>query len=584
MAFGLFKKKKSLKEINAQLRLERDRFVAFAFASADILIEVDSTGLMTYVDGAISKMVGGKNGPPKNGQPLMSLFADNEKKTIRDLLFERGGVTRIDNIKVHINGKNDKPMPFMMSGFKLPDLDDHYFITFSLIKGEANDLTKRDPRTGMLKKEAFSKSAGKQVMDAQQRGQDVSMTLVDFPEFAEFLDNLEPTRARELMGKITNYLGSRSMADDAAGIIREGTYGFLHDSGTSMQQVASELAELTKEADPEGTGTKVRSRTLKMDAKGLTEQDAANALLYTINKFAQDSGDGFNLTSLGESYQTMVDETVKKISAFKNTIHNDKFEVAFQPIVDLKTTRIHHYEGLVRFDDRETFENPFEFISFGEQAGIIGEFDLAMIQKVLDMLQERAGKNRQPVVSINLSGRSLTSSLFKDALRKMLKANKDISSQVVFEITESYKIEDLDAANKFIQELRRNGNAVCLDDFGSGESSFEYLKKLHIDFVKIDGSYVKESLGTKRGRHLLRAISALCNDLNISTIAEMIENENVARFLADAGITLGQGFYFGKPDPSVQKLHSCTQLSPMINQTFRARKFKQAQRRWWSRH
>ncbi|MFZ0693682.1 MAG: EAL domain-containing protein, partial [Alphaproteobacteria bacterium] len=101
--------------------------------------------------------------------------------------------------------------------------------------------------------------------------------------------------------------------------------------------------------------------------------------------------------------------------------------------------------------------------------------------------------------------------------------------------------------NAIIQSLRRTGFPVCLDDFGAGESAFHYLRALDVDMVKIDGSYVRDALAEPKDRYFLKSIAGLCNDLGISTIAEMIEQEKTIELLRSCNVKFGQGYLFGRP-------------------------------------
>ncbi|MBM3510694.1 MAG: EAL domain-containing protein [Alphaproteobacteria bacterium] len=121
----------------------------------------------------------------------------------------------------------------------------------------------------------------------------------------------------------------------------------------------------------------------------------------------------------------------------------------------------------------------------------------------------------------------------------------------MFEVTESAEIINLEQTNKLIRELRDKGHHVCLDDFGAGAAAFQYLRALDIDFVKIDGSYVREALSKPNGKSFLKAMASLCADIGIDTIAEMVEDEPVAKFLIEACVKYGQGYLFGKPAPGV---------------------------------
>ncbi len=283
----------------------------------------------------------------------------------------------------------------------------------------------------------------------------------------------------------------------------------------------------------------------------------------------------------------MLDDTVERITQFKDTVDFKKFEIAYQPIVDIKNGIVHHYECLVRLNESETFSNPFQFISFGEQANLIADFDLAMMQRTLETLEEASKQGNFPLVAVNLSGRSLSSNLFMDAFKELMLQKPKTSKQIIIEITESCKITDFEIVGNFIDELKAEFESLfCLDDFGTGESSFDYLRNLQVDFIKIDGSYVKESVKTLRGRQMLRAMANLCSSLGVQTIGEMVEDEKAAGLLYDSGVRFGQGYLFGKPTIDPETLTLWGKPTPYFRSTVRARRFKDPdapKKEWWER-
>jgi EAL domain-containing protein (putative c-di-GMP-specific phosphodiesterase class I) len=566
------------------LKSERDRFVAFAFASADLLIELNDKGDIAYADGATMGLLGLKS-EDMVGKSFISFVNDADVKTAHEILSDAEHISRLENVKLRIDSKLHGKLPFAVSGFQLPYLKNHYYLTLSVAREDISpdDLNKRDLNTGLLKKENFAESANKKIREATESGQPLKMTLLNFPELKALLDGMPADESNHLVAAISDYLRSKSVDGDSAGLLKEGAYGFLHDEKLDEKKVLLELMQITKKADPSGQGIAMKAKTIKTEIGKLSEQDSANALLYTINKFANDKGNDFSIDSLQAGYQVMLDDTVNKITTFKNTVSGNQFQVAFQPIVNLKDGIIHHFETLVRFDKNDSFSNPFQFITFGEQAGIIGDFDMAMCQRTIEILNSAATKGNRPLVSVNLSGKSLSSGLFMDTISEILRRNDGVRKQVIFEITESAKISNLTQANNFVQELRSKGNLVCLDDFGVGESSFDYLRHLQIDFVKIDGSYVKESVSTPRGKHLLKAMAGLCRDLDIVTIGEMVEDDDIAHILWESGVKFGQGYLFGKPSVDEETLIHCSRPTPYYNGVMRAKKVGNRKGPWWKR-
>jgi EAL domain-containing protein (putative c-di-GMP-specific phosphodiesterase class I) len=197
---------------------------------------------------------------------------------------------------------------------------------------------------------------------------------------------------------------------------------------------------------------------------------------------------------------------------------------------------------LARADDGNS---PYELVTFAEEVGIIEEFDLAICQRALDFLHP--SESPETAVAINLSGRSLESGRFAQRLLTLLKPHQALAPRLLFELTESARIGALGHVNNVIQTLRQRGHRVALDDFGAGASSFPYLHELTVDFIKIDGAYVRGFLSSSRDAAILKSIVTLCHGLNVNMIAEMVETEAQAEALKMLGVDFGQGYLFGRP-------------------------------------
>ncbi|MCI5049128.1 MAG: EAL domain-containing protein [Rickettsiales bacterium] len=558
-----------------ELRAHRERFVAFAFATADILLELDEKGVVVFADGALKGILG-RDKKDLIGNAFTQLIHQDDVEEFTSCMNGLQERHRMEEVEVKIKTVHGDNMPMLAAGFRLSNIRSHTHLSLRTIRGgvQASQLFNRDYDTGLLNTEGYVEAANEKIREARDNGEDVQVTLLDFPNLKDMLDDLDEEAAEQLLHEISDYLRDNSLDGDTAGMIKEGSYSFVHDGTKETAKVVDDIMNLTSKYAPEGKTLEVRSETVDGEVGELSAQDSANVLLYTLNDFAQNQGEEFCIESLKGSYEKMLDETVSKMTQFKQTVSNEEFNIAFQPIVDLKNGLIHHYEALVRMKEGSKFSNPFEFITFGEQAGIIGDFDLLLCQRVFDVLDRTSKNGNYPLVAVNLSGRSLESTLFKDALRDLIAKNKRRRKQMIFEVTESSKIHDLVAANEFLQEMREGGNLCCLDDFGAGESSFDYLRNLQVDFIKIDGSYVKESLKTQRGRHMLKAMSGLCRDLNVTTIGEMVEDEKAAKLLWEAGVKFGQGYLFGKPEMDEDAIVNCKKPTPFYGGMMRVRTFK----------
>lgn len=243
------------------------------------------------------------------------------------------------------------------------------------------------------------------------------------------------------------------------------------------------------------------------------------------------------------------------VNSFKAITAHADFEAVFQPIIDAHTGVIHHYEALARFPGICDAQSPYAQIAFAEEADLIADFDLAMTRKVLDWLGGGA-LDREARVAVNISGHSLGSSACLTTLEALVRENAWARGRLLFEITESAHLGNLAAANAFVQRLRRQGFPVCLDDFGAGAATFEYLSSLEIDIVKLDGAAVRGARSAHKGHAFLKALVGLCRDLGVVTVAEMIEDEAALEFVRSCGVHFVQGYLFGRPAHDIRAFRS----------------------------
>ena len=291
------------------------------------------------------------------------------------------------------------------------------------------------------------------------------------------------------------------------------------------------------------TGEVFESATLDAGV-GNGSKDAARALVYSIRKFA-DTRNEIDLHALQHDFSQNFDELRDRIANLRRLMKERRFHAAYQPIVSFATGDIHHVEALVRFDARSG--SPFELITFAEEVGLIGEFDLMMLNSVTSTLTQWNDKKKKPSIAVNLSARSLTTPESLDALMQHLERHVAVAGQLLVEVTESAQVLDLSRLSDAVKDIRSAGFKVCLDDFGAGASGFQYLKNIKVDFVKIDGSYVRGAEHDRELRAFLHAMTTLCNGLGINTIAEHVETVAQAQLLKDLGATYAQGFLYGHP-------------------------------------
>ncbi|EDP75512.1 bifunctional diguanylate cyclase/phosphodiesterase [Hydrogenivirga sp. 128-5-R1-1] len=217
---------------------------------------------------------------------------------------------------------------------------------------------------------------------------------------------------------------------------------------------------------------------------------------------------------------------------------------AFQPIVDTKTGDVHAYEVLMRIREDGKLVNASRFIHVAERMGIIHRLDHLLMDRALEKVKETDFSGR---LFFNLSPRSLVLEDFlKDVIELVEKHDFD-PDRMVFEITERDTVKSIDLLKGFAESLKREGFHFAVDDFGSGFASFLYLKHLPVDYVKIEGEFVRSILSSKMDRAFVISIIALAETLEIKTIAEFVESEEVFKAMKGVGVNYVQGYYVGKP-------------------------------------
>lgn len=243
---------------------------------------------------------------------------------------------------------------------------------------------------------------------------------------------------------------------------------------------------------------------------------------------------------------------IQLLATLKEAIEQNRFQLYYQAIMpmNVKTTDVHHLEILLRLLDGDgRIIAPGAFIPAAERFDMMAQVDRWVVEHSIRYLAQcQAAAKPVPHIAINLSGKSLTKQTLAFILQQLDEAQVPAYC-ICFEITETAAISNLKESSLFIETLRTRGCKFALDDFGSGFSSFNYLKSLPVDFLKIDGSLVTDIAEDKVSRQMVIAVNDIAHSLGCSTIAEFVENESILSELAAIGVDYAQGYYFGKPAP-----------------------------------
>ena len=262
---------------------------------------------------------------------------------------------------------------------------------------------------------------------------------------------------------------------------------------------------------------------------------------------AKEAGSGrWHMYSPDEQAKELLASRAKWRERISQALIDDAFELHFQPIFDIRQHKVTRYETLVRMrDNAGQLVFPDNFIPVAEQSGQIHEIDRWVIRKVIDRVKQNPGLS----LSVNLSGRVLDDPSLLAWFHEQLQDSRIDPSDLIVEITETAAVANVQDAIAFMREIKALGCRFALDDFGSGFSSFAYLKQLPVDIVKIDGAFIQNLATSADDQLFVKALTDVAKGLGKVTVAEFVENAETLALLEAFGVDFAQGYHIGRPLP-----------------------------------
>lgn len=526
--------------------LDRDRFIAFAFATAHLLLETDNGGRITFAAGARCGLTE-RATEDLIGKTLFDLIPEEEHTYFRLLmnrLTERG---KLDPTHVVFRTTHGQRFSSLIGGCRLPSYGDRCFFGLSI----ATRSPDRPAGHCLTDLAAFTESlAGRLAAgDAVERNQALSMILIE--GLAPWTLN-DPT----LREGLEAYLLSVSSDGDAAVRVDDERYAVLHPEDLTLEEIRGDIGRLLT-----GRGAHALKDALQVwqvpatadSAAGLNPRDKApvtdiaRALAHTLQAFTGAAPE--DLDAAGPQLVHTLNTTIARVQQARTVIEARDFELVFQPIINLITRRPQIAEALLRVSHTPS---PRPFLDFAEEVGLIVDLDRLVCRAALDALADAQRQGQTTLdVSVNLSPISLNNPRFLEQLEAILLSYGSLTRKLMIEVTESAALGQLDSLNRVLARLRRLGVRVCLDDIGQGPTPFLSLNALSVDFAKIDGRMLAGAMAGGRELALLRSVSEIAGHSGIELIGEQVETDEQRQFLRSNGIRYGQGFLFGAPGPTL---------------------------------
>ncbi len=501
----------------------RERFVTFSFAAADLLIEATLEGEISFATGAFQSLLGH---PPSTfvGRKVRELVAPSDREGLDQALAILPRRGRQLPMTLRLADKARTPRALAGLLFAEPGRPPRLFLTFAALP-----LPLGAPVGG---------SAARPVMQAAaarlREGDGGRLDLIEITPSATGKTEQDAAVGAVLEGLVPNAV---------LGEIAPGRFGMVVGKDAA-DGILAVVAALESALHARGIAAAVASQTLALDAETLTPDQAARVLRHALGIFARDGVVGLAKAGFSDGLAGYVREATKHATALRRAIREERYLLAYQPIVRLGDRACHHYEALIRPQAIAGIDigGPQDFVTLAETTGLAGELDLAVAMRAV-----AAAATAPAPIAFNLSSLSLQNEGFRARLLKELAGAA--KGRLIVEMTETAEIEDVAAVRESAEALRGIGIPFCLDDFGAGSADMRILRTVPADYVKLDGSYVPGIVAPGRERDFVAAMAEITHAAGAAMIAERIESEAEADALHALGITYGQGWLFGRPGP-----------------------------------
>jgi diguanylate cyclase (GGDEF)-like protein/PAS domain S-box-containing protein len=535
---------------------------------------VSETGTILYANRRLAELV---SRPLKQiiGSPIASLLAGGDGRELQIV-----GRPDVATLEVELIGHTGLTIPVRVNISRL-DIDSHSMlcVTFAdLTEQNAQKLeierlshaqaqrmreleaaqtalieqATHDSLTGLPNRSLLIDRLAQALAVAERSGRRTGLIFVDLDNFKAFNDTGGHAAGDSVLRQIAQRLLSAVRPMDS--VSRLGGDEFvvllpaLESSADAMNIAARIQRTIDAPIDLDHGAVPVTASI------GVSVCDPASAVRLTPDSLLRNADSAmYHAKSLGGSRTELFDEASTPaveaadrelwISRIRRALDNGRFELHAQPIIELATGDVVQHELLLRMrDGQDRLVPPIAFLPTAERCGLIAEIDRWVITKAIKLAA------RGTAVGVNLSAASAGDPRVLALIERQLRRHGVDPSNLIFEITETAVMQDMDRATRFAERLVTLGCRLSLDDFGTGFASFTYLKRLPVQYLKIDIDFVRDVARSQRDMFVVRAIVALAHDFGQQTIAEGVENEHTAAVLRDLGVTYAQGYLFGRPE------------------------------------
>ena len=562
LAQGINSMLQRLEESQYALQFEKERAQVTLSSIADAVITSDDKGLVIYMNDAAERLTGITISNAA-GQSLQSLFhlMTEDKTASLDSAWLTDAASAFN--EVLLERADGQTFTISKSASPLHDAKGLLFGTVTvlhdvtLLRALSQQLSyqaRYDALTGLINRYEFDCKAQAAIEDVASGSRAHCLAYIDLDKFKIVNDTCGHAAGDFLLKQLADHLKAKVRSSDSLARLGGDEFALLlmgcsldkaHDIVNSLLQAVQDYC-FTFEGKVFKVGASIGLIEIRSD-QNHTLGDLLSRVDSACYAAKSDGGNRIHIYRADDRLIEDRNSQLQWVSRINTALEHNQYVLYMQPLAGLKMNDEQHCELLIRLQGEDgKLYLPGSFLPIAERYHMMPQIDRWVVNAALTIIA-RKGPAFKMVCAINLSGQSLSQDGFLDYVINQIKLHKVNAKQLCFEITETAVITNLNKARQFIQALRAIGCKFSLDDFGSGLSSFAYLKNLSVDIIKIDGLFVKAIENNTIDRAMVESINNIGHVMGLQTIAEFAESDAIINMLKEIGVDYAQGYGVAMP-------------------------------------